>query len=173
MYRLIGSFVLLGACLPLAAGEADQKKRVKDAAEAMAAAFIKGDYEKFVDYMPAAVLKLAGGREKLAAKLKESMTQMKAKGVKILSYTVSEPTALSGKGDERFAVLPYTMVMTLPGAKYTLKAPLVGTSEDGGKSWKFIDAQKKSAEEIRKILSNFPADLKLPPPQEPVVEKTP
>src|SRR2546421_3677020 len=136
MKQLIGSFVLLCACLPLAAGEAGQKRRVKEAAQAMAAAFLKGDYEKFADYMPSGVIKLAGGREKLVAKIKESMTQMKDRGVKLLSYTVDDPTGISGKGDERFAVVPYTMVMTLPGAKYTVKAPLVASSEDGGKRWK-------------------------------------
>jgi hypothetical protein len=171
MKQWIGSFVLVCACLPLAAGEAGQKRRVKEAAQAMAAAFLKEDYEKFADYMPAALVKLAGGREKLVAKIKDSMAQMKDRGIKLLSYTVDDPTGLSGMGDERFAVLPYTMVMTLPGAKVTMKAPLIASSEDGGKRWKFIDAQKKSAEEIRKILPNFPADLKLPPPQEPVVEK--
>jgi hypothetical protein len=117
MKPLIGSVLLLCACLPLAAGEAGEKGRAKSAAQAMADAFIKQDYEKFADAMYPRLLKQVGGREKVIAALKETAADMKSKGIKLQTYKVSDPTGISGKGDKRFAVLPYKMVMTGPKVK--------------------------------------------------------
>jgi hypothetical protein len=51
MRQLTCSLLLLCACLPLATGEADPKKRVKQTAQAMADALLDSDYEKFTDYV--------------------------------------------------------------------------------------------------------------------------
>jgi hypothetical protein len=172
MRQLTGSLLLLCACLPLAAGEADQKKRVKQEAQAMANAFLKGDYETFADYMHPATVREVGGRAKLLDGVKAFAAKMKARGMKVQSYKVGDCTDLVGKEKEWFAVVPYTQVMTAPGVRYTTKGYLVGASANGGKTWNFTDISKKNLRRVREIVPNFPEDLKLPDLPDPVIEKT-
>jgi hypothetical protein len=173
MKQLTGSLVLLCACLTLTAGEADLKRRVQEQAQAMADAFRKGDVEKFVGYLNPKLFKLAGGRDKLVAKMKAFLEEMKGKGLALKSYKTEIPDAILGQGQERFAVVPYTLVMTLSGKRITQRAALVAASADGGKRWTFLDAQGKTPENVRALLPNLPKEVKLPAPQAPVIEDAP
>ncbi len=172
MKPLTSSFLLMCLCVPLAAGEIDQKRRVKEAAQAMADAFFKADFEKFARYTNPLLLKEVGGRDEMIAGLKAGLADMKARGVEIRSYQVAEPSSLAGEGKDRFAIVPTTLVMTLPGTKVTMNSCLIGASEDAGKTWTFLDGAKATPQTIRKFLPNFPETLKLPAQQPPLVEKT-
>lgn len=169
MKSLATSLLSLYVCVPLAAGEADLRRRAKEEAQAMVAAFFKGDYDRFVSYMPATGLQKLGGREKAAATMKEFMEKSK---VKVLSITVSDATDLVKKGKRLFAVLPITQVMEGLGTRTTARDHLLGSSEDGGKTWIFINRAKMSREAIRELLPEFPKEVKLPPPNKQTIEKT-
>jgi hypothetical protein len=49
---------------------------------------------------------------------------------------------------------------------------LVGVSENGGKTWTFAEGKESTPEGIRKMVPDFPDDLKLPKLKPPVLEKT-
>jgi hypothetical protein len=172
MKPFIGAALLLCACFPLTAGEAEEKGRVKKAAQQMADAYREGDFEKFADATYPGLVKRLGGRKKMVAKLKEMAAEMKSKQINLKSYKVNDPIQLAGTGDSRFAIVPYTMVMTSPMAKYTLKGFLVGASRDGGKSWTFIEGKDTTAEGVRKTIPDFPDSLKLPMREPLGIDKT-
>ncbi|MCI0459023.1 MAG: hypothetical protein L0Z62_18860 [Gemmataceae bacterium] len=170
--RLIGLGVFFSVSFPLVAGEADQKRRAKEEAQAMMNAYFKGDLEKFVGYLPPRLVDLAGGREKLLATMNSVLEQAKALGLKIQSVEVGDPVTLVGKGKTVFAVIPTTQVMAGRGVKITERNHLIGSSTDGGQRWTFVRRAKKNREELRKVLPDLPEDLKLPAPQERTIEKT-
>lgn len=173
MPKIAGSLVLLCACVPLLAGEADHKKRSKAIAQEMADAFFKSDYEKFAKYVNPALIKLVGGREKLLATMKTALEKMEAGGIKLVSCQVMDATGFATQGRERFVILPSTTVVSAPGAKITVKSFWVGASDDAGRTWTFLEGGKLNAENLKILLPNFPEDLKLPATTAPIIEKTP
>jgi hypothetical protein len=173
MPKIAGPLVLLCVCVPRLAGEADHKKRSKAIAQEMTDAFLKSDYEKFAKYVNPALIKLAGGREKLLATMKIALEKMEAGGVKVVSFQVLDATDFATQGRERFVILPSTTIVSAPGTKVTIKSFMVGASDDGGRTWTFLEGGKLNAENLKILLPNFPEDLKLPATTAPIIDKTP
>jgi hypothetical protein len=153
---------------PLAA---DVARAAKDAAKrdgnAMYQAFHQGDLERFAAYTYPGLLKLLGGKQKMVATVKKGLSDMAADGARFKSATVGAPTQLVPVGAELHAMLPLNQVMTVPGGELHLEGHLLGVSSDGGKTWTFIDAEKLTAENVRKVLPNYDPRLEIPPKKEP------
>src|SRR5262249_10246076 len=99
----------------------------------------KGDFEKFADYTNPQLLKRLGGRDRVIARLKAELKEMRARGATIRSFKVGDPTGRAAAGQKCFALVPGTVVVTVPGAKFTMNSFLVGISEDAGRTWTFLD----------------------------------
>ncbi len=66
-------------------------------------------------------------------------------------------------GDGRlYVILPYVQVMEVKGRRIQAEAFFIGTSEDKGQNWKFVDGAGASDEGIRKIIPSY-AGQPLPP----------
>jgi hypothetical protein len=169
MRHLTGAVLLVCACLPSAAGEADVKQRAKASAQEMADAFTRQDYEKLVGYTNPEVVKLLGGRDKAAAAVKTALAQLKAKGLVVRSYKIQDAT-VAGEGARRFAVVTSVLVLDGPGKRVTSPTFLVGASEDSGKTWTFVDGAQANERTIPQFIPDFPKGLKLPARQKPKVE---
>ena len=71
-----------------------------------------------------------------------------------------------------YAILPETIVLSMPGGVKTAKGCLVGISDDGGKTWSFVDGQAGD-QVIRGFVPELPKDLKIPEREEPVFTPDP
>jgi hypothetical protein len=140
---------------------------VKQKAQEVGQAIIKGDYAKIADLTYPKVVEAMGGREKMIAFTEAAMKQIKDQGFTVRAFTISEPTPFLTEGPNTFTVLPTAIEMTNTKGKIVGKSYLLGISPDGGKSWKFADGSGLESEEMRKLLPKLPAKLTLPAKQKP------
>lgn len=152
----------------LHANDKTKLESIKKLAVSMGDATMNGDHTFVIDHTYDNVVKGMGGRAKAISVLEGGMKPMLDKGVKITSYNVSDPEMIVTGGDSQYTVVPTSIEMTFPQFKIRVKSYLLGISEDSGKSWKFIDGSSMEKPESRKLfLPDLPADLKLPPKQQP------
>jgi Asp-tRNA(Asn)/Glu-tRNA(Gln) amidotransferase A subunit family amidase len=117
-----------------AAQEKTPKQAAKEQADVLAAAALKGDYRKVAELAHPNLVKLAGGRDKVAAAAEAAAKQSKAQGAEVSSLNTREPGAPVPAGVDLYIVVPYRLVMTSKGTKSTLDAIYVGVSPDRGKT---------------------------------------
>ena len=78
-------------------------------------------------------------------------------------FEVGPPAAIYQHGSARYAFVPYTAALQLPGKPpWTTTAYFVAQSDDGGKSWRFFDGAHVTPENIRTIIPAYRAEP-LPP----------
>jgi hypothetical protein len=119
---------------------------------------------------------MIGGRDKMIETLRNGTEDMKARGNAILGAEVSEPKEVVPRGDKQFAIVPTTTRMRVPEGTLRFKGFLIAISEDRGKTWTFIDGAGlvrepgKEKEKLAQVLPDFPPQLSLPAPEQPVLE---
>ncbi len=144
---------------------------VRQKAQQSSDALVNGDVETMVRFTHPKVVELMGGREKMAAVVRKGMAEMNAGGTKIVSAKPEPPAEFVRMGTEEVAVVPFTLVMKVPGATLTQKTFLLGISSGQGKSWTFIDGAGLDDESIKKVLPDFPTQVKLPKKVRPTVKR--
>ncbi len=152
----------------LFATEPDEKREaalVKEKADEICQLLLKGDHARFADLTYPAVVKEAGGRDRLIERLKSAAKEMKSKGIEITAVKPAEPTNSETSGTERYVIVPYEMQMKVRGSQTTVKSFLLAISGDNGKTWTFVDgAGVRDVEKRKRVLPNFPETLRLPRP---------
>jgi hypothetical protein len=137
-------------------------------AEQMREATLQEDHRRLADLTHPSVVKGTGGKEQFTQRLAEIAAEGKSKGFSLTDIAVSEPSDLVTARGALYALVPFTLQMTGPGgAKGVKPSFLIGTSTDGGISWKFIDGEGVAGNwaKIRQLLPDFPDQLILPQKQ--------
>lgn len=170
MKRLLAG-LLLSSLLCSSAFAAD-KEAVKKLADEVGQATMKGDYAKVIDMTHPGLVKALGGREKAIQTAKDAMAQVAKQGITLKSFTTGDPEEFFVEGKNTFVVVPNSVVMNFPGGKLVGKSFLLGISDDDGKTWKFAEGSGlHDTKENEKSLPKFPAKLKLPAKEPPVITK--
>ena len=71
------------------------------------------------------------------------------------------------------SLVPETLNLRMPGAKFQQESFLLAISADEGKSWKFIDLGPIGEEKLFSVFPELKGQFKLPVKKPPVVEKIP
>ncbi len=143
---------------------------IRKSAEESSAALITGDYGRVCDFTYPKVLETIGGRDKGIETLQSRADAMKLDGVALLAADISEPEEIIASGDKQFAIVPMRISFKSPKGTVRWKGFLIAISADHGRSWTFVDGSELTKEEVAQILPNFPPQLSLPAPQQPVIE---
>jgi len=180
--RLGSSLILLAFCVPTGTAEDKQPKKdtssedkpeivAKRKAQEVAQATVKGEFGKLADLTYPKVVEEMGGRDRMIAVLKNSLEGMNKKGYEFRSAKVGKTAQVVAGGENLFAVVPFDMEMKVPGGSLAIKSFMLGISPDKGKTWSFINGDKAQDSNVRKMLPNLPAELKLPKKEQPVFRK--
>lgn len=137
-------------------GVAQQQQQIKQAAELMAKATLKGDYKTLAKYTHPKVVKMMGGREKMVTILSSAINQMKSQGITFEDATVGDPQKIITVGTELYTVLPQRIVMKVNGQTISNASTLLANSSDKGKTWYFTDAGGMTDQQIKQL---FPGVL--------------
>jgi hypothetical protein len=121
------------------------------------------DFDTFVRYTHPAVVQSLGGRDKFIGWLRKVSASRRAEGYRIVESSAAEPLQIVKAGDELHAVLPLKHV-TVREKHGELHSPgyLLGVSDDGGRTWKFINGSALTEKDLRNLLPNYNRKLKLP-----------
>lgn len=131
---------------------------------ALEQAFLKEDFEAYADRLHPDVVRLAGGPDALAAKLRKSLEQMSAQGSELLGVSHGAPSRLVSVDRELQCTLPQTMEFQKAGATRRLQSTLLAVSRDGGLTWMFFDTAGRDWEAVRRLLPSLSRDIVLPAP---------
>ena len=174
------ALLLAAALLPASARAQSQQlddaaaAQLKAQAEACSRAFVEGDYERLTDYTHTKIVEMAGGREKMVEFVRKGVAEMKADGFEPLSYVTSEPTQVIEVGGQTYAVVPARLRLRAKETVYVSESFLLGVSDDGGKTWKFVSGSVDPStlktllpdEAVTKLklptARNYPEDKKTP-----------
>lgn len=143
---------------------------IKTNAKATADALMRRDFKTVADHTYPKVIKLMGGRENMISATAQEMRKLERKGFTVKSVRVGEPNKVETIGKQIFSIVPMTMTMTVPGGTMLVESFLIAISEDGSKTWTFVDGT--IAVDRRMLRQIFPlsADkLRLPPKKQPVI----
>lgn len=150
------------------------RNQIRAQAEELSGAFVAGDFAKVADLTYAGIVEAGGGKEEMTAFLENGIGEMRAQGFQILTLTVGEPREPVAVGGHVFAVVPTKMRMKTPQGVASKESFFIGVSEDGGKSWTFVDGEGANKERLRGLFPSAPevADrLELPTVPPPTLEK--
>ena len=122
------------------------------------------DNEFIIDRTHPKLIELAGGRNKMLELLNKALEPMKYQGISIANYTVSKDVVVRQVGQKVFAILPTTLDLKYPNRTTRTDGFLLAVSEDGGKTYTFIDGAgaAKNRAVLKQILPDLPDDLTLP-----------
>lgn len=141
---------------------------VKQQANLMGEAFIKGDYKTFVKYNHPNIVKMMGGEAGAAKTIAGMMDKIKKQGFNFDSLYFGEPTVIIKNGTEYQCTILQTIVMTTPQGRYANASTLVAVSRNNGVNWTFIDTSNKDEATIRQVVQNLSHKLVIPPAKGPV-----
>jgi hypothetical protein len=74
-----------------------------------------------------------------------------------------------------FSVVPTSTTMTgtaTADARITQKSFMLAISTNNGKTWTFVDGSTLTPAMLSKLIPDLPPELKLPPPQAPMIQRT-
>ena len=174
-YRISLALITVVVWAQLATADS-QTERIRELAAENSAALTSGNYSRFVDLTYPKVVEMVGGRDRMIETLRRGTEDMKAHGGTILGTEVSEPKEVVTAGDKQFAIVPMITRVQVPDGTLRSKGFLIAVSEDRGKTWTFMDGAGfvrepgKERERLAQVLPDFPAQLSLPAPEQPVLE---
>jgi len=135
---------------------------VKQRANLLAQAMIKGDYPTIINNTYPKAIQMAGGKEKMIQLISTSIEQMKGMGLSFDAISMGTPGKFYKAGTEIHCLVPENITFKTPQGRLLSHSNLLGISEDSGKSWTFLDVNNSSREKLKLILPNINPDLQIP-----------
>ena len=162
------SVCLVVGCQPVTRDDVQIQQAVKGKAEEIQSALVRGDLATVADLTHANVIEAMGGREKLLAAMARGLREMKACGMEFTSVTVLDPDRPIRVGKSIYLAAPFDLEMTAAGQTLRNRSAIIGASDDGGKTWSFIDAAPGRAV-LQKMIPGLPDELFAPKNVQPAV----
>jgi hypothetical protein len=134
----------------------------------MGDAFLKEDYDSFVEFMYSPVFDKIGGKDIIIAGMKNAIAEMSLKGIKIVGVNFGEPMDILNSNNTLQSLISQIINIKMPEGTLMSTAYLFAISEDEGKSWHFIDVSNKSTQQILDIIPIFSTEIKVPSWQKPL-----
>jgi hypothetical protein len=153
---------------PIAPKSADTSN-VRQQAERISKAVLERDYNTVADLTYPRIVRAAGGREKLIERMKAIAKSADDEGLIITASEVGEPGEPVIDSGTGYVILPTTLRLKGPGVRGVSESYLLGITEDGGKSWTFVDGAGLGKPEERSLVFPVPPKgLVLPEKKPPV-----
>ena len=110
----------------------------------MLGASLKGDHARAVEFLYPPAVEIFGGREKLIAAMRKQTKENEDAGGKLHSVTAERAMQVVSEGGTMYAVVPTKIGWTLQGRDMSSTSFMLGLSSDEGKTWKFLEGDRKS-----------------------------
>jgi hypothetical protein len=101
-------------------------------------------------------------RDQLDQQVGAMYQQMKGAGARYSRFELGAPRPPFVSRDVTYLFIPYDMVLKGGGRYVTAKSFFIGVSGDSGISWKFVDGQKVTQENVAMIIPGYSGGA-LPP----------
>lgn len=158
------TLALLGGCRETDLPEAEALANCFRDATATVNAFDQKDWPTFFKRTYPQVVKAMGGQAAAQRQIEASMLKMKMEtGIETMKSKIDPPTKVYSSGAQSFASVPQHLTLSGSGRAIQHDSALIGISNDGGRTWTFVDFAGLRDESLRKeLLPNWPDDMPLP-----------
>jgi len=153
--------------LSLCAQAQNHSTTIKVQAMDMATAFIKNDFNSFVKYMHPNIIAIAGGKEKMKAKMDSAYQAMKLFGVNFKRYWIGDPGEIIPYRNQLQGILPQSTTLVTSLGEVTVETSMIVISNDNGQNWWFIDTNVYREVQLKDALIDICPALVLPPRKKP------
>jgi hypothetical protein len=165
--RSIFYLVMLGTsgCTGCQIGTDRELENFTSQASPVVRAIARDDHQTVADHTHARLADAHGGREAYLKELTERSAKMNAAGLRFSEpVELDRPVIRADAAGVRYAFLSFRVTYHRPGSDGLGPTDfLVGVSDDGGKTWQFLDRMGIGSEErLREWFPNLPADFRLP-----------
>ncbi len=140
---------------------------LKKSADNMAALFIEKDYTHYVKYINPKIVANTGGNDKMIVVLKQSMDDMKSKGVTIKNLSIGNISSIVITKAGLQSVVQELLTLKMNEGRVEAISYLIALSTDKGKTWTFIDTSGKPLAEMQKMFPSLSNELVIPEKQQP------
>ena len=137
-------------------------RNAEEQARAVGRAMLAGDLRWVVRSTYAPVVELNGGAERMEKTMADGAAQMRKDGVTFDAVTVAAPTWSHLSGPRWYAIVPETVTLRTPKSRLVQESYLLAVSDDAGATWQFIDGAGLNERNLKVVLPDAPAALKLP-----------
>ncbi|WP_336514984.1 hypothetical protein [Pollutibacter soli] len=155
------------SCAPFLNAQTDSvtlASNIRTAADSMLQSFRDQDFIGFVKYNNTNLVAMMGGENEFASYLRQEMDALK--GVEFSQMKAGSVIRLITKASPMQCVVEQFSELKINGQPVSSVSHLVGVSSDGGKTWRFADANTASEEEIKSIIPNLSPLIVIPKKQQ-------
>ncbi|MEJ2880400.1 hypothetical protein [Pedobacter sp. GR22-6] len=128
---------------------------VKQQAQIMLTAFLKGDLNTLVNYTYPKVVSMMGGKAKMMSMIKTGTEKMKEVGTSFRSGTIGKVSKIYPSGKELHCTVDQNLIMGVKGGYLTTDSQLLGISGDNGKTWTFITLSNLNSTQLKQLFPEF------------------
>ncbi len=133
---------------------------IKGAANTMLSSFKNKDFDQFVKYNNPNLVAMMGGENEFVSYLKEEINGLK--NVVFSEMKAGSVLRLVTYGKPMQCIIEQFSELIINGQPVSSVSHLIGISIDGGKTWRFADANTASADEIKSIIPELSPLLLIP-----------
>jgi hypothetical protein len=159
------SLILIGFCLLVNISRAQTDSAsliagIRAAADSMTTAFRNKDFITFAHFNNTRLLDLLGGESEFAEFMEKQIELLKD-----VQFTEMKPGSIIrvvAYKNTHQCIIEQQSELKMEGISVSAVSHLVGLSLDGGKSWRFADANNGTKEEFASILPELSSDLIIP-----------
>jgi len=126
--------------------------------ERLEKSFLANDYSYAFDVMYVPIVEKMGGKENLAALVKN---QIKQQQIVVLSWKAGKPYQYVQGEFRTYAIIPYESVMSIAGKKLRQESYQLGIRIADSK-WQFVNGDNLSSDTYREFFPDFPKNFELP-----------
>ena len=137
------------AVFSAAAAAETQEDRAHARAVQLAKAFKELDAETVVKLALPDLVWSVGGDAKMRQIMRQKFAEGQKAGMVVDSVTLGQQTPTADDGSTRYIFFPYTVLAHTEKLKITDKAFYLAISDDGGKTWYFVDGVQLSEAVIK------------------------
>lgn len=161
----IGIFLLLNITV-----SGQHATTIKASAMEMGNALAQKNSKKFIDYQHPVMIELAGGEEQLRTISDSALKVFEQLGGRVSKINYGNPSEVVVHKKVLQSVIPQTLILTSFIADIEIATSLIAISEDGGKSWRFIDTNLFSIKQIKTALPELSPALVVPKSAPPKIK---
>ncbi len=123
---------------------------IRAAANSMLQSFKSRDFNGFVKYNNPNLVAMMGGENEFVAYLQQEINGLK--NVEFSEMKAGSVLRLVSRSQQMQCIIEQFSELIINGQPVSSVSHLVGVSTDGGKTWRFADANTASADEIKTII---------------------
>ena len=131
------------------------------------AAFLKGDFDTYVDMTIPSVVEVAGGKEVMVTNAKASYDMTTKSGLAYESIEPLKPSKFMFAGRDLQSILPQTIVTKIGKTKISQKVYFLASSSDEGKTWTFLNLEPYDTASIKTYVPSYTGDIEIPAAEQP------